>query len=115
MSSLAYADDLCLIGTTKDGINHMLETTANFLKWAGFQLNPPKCGSLSMINKKKRYVESFEPDTGEGLTIPALKWEDRYKYTVPGSVPGQGKEGKPGRAGQTDDRHGREDHIVGTS
>ena len=81
VSSLAYADDLCLIGTTKDGINHMLGTTANFLKWAGLQLNLSKCASLSMINDRKRkYVEPFQPDIGEGRTIPALKWEDRYKY-----------------------------------
>ena len=81
VSSLAYANDLCMIGTTKDSINHMLGTTANFLKWAGLQLNPSKCGSLSMINdRKKKYVEPFEPDIGEGRTIPALKWEDWYKY-----------------------------------
>ena len=81
MSSLAYADNLCLIGTTKDGINHMLGTTANFLKWTGLQLNPSKRASLSMINdRKKKYVEPFQPDIGEGRTIPALKWEDRYKY-----------------------------------
>ena len=81
VSSLAYADDLCLIGTTKDGIASMLRTTANFLSWAGLQLNPSKCGSLSMINNRKRkYVEPFEPDIGNGHTIPALKWEDTYKY-----------------------------------
>ena len=25
-------------------------------------------------------MEPFQPDIGEGRTIPALKWEDRYKY-----------------------------------
>ena len=107
--------NIYLVGTTKDGINHMLGTTANFLKWAGLQLNPSKCGSLSMINKKKKYVESFEPDIGEGLTIPALKWEDRYKYL--GVSLGRERKGNLDALAKqmTDDRHGREDHIVGTN
>ena len=71
IKSLAYADDLCIVGTMKDRINHMLEMITDFFKWAGLDLNPSKCGSLSMINnKKQKYVEPFEPNIADGQTIP---------------------------------------------
>ena len=39
-----------------------------------------KCASLSMINRlRKKYVEPFSPTIG-GSQIPALKWDERYKY-----------------------------------
>ena len=81
IKSLAYADNLCIVGTTKDGINHMLGMIIDFFKWARLDLNPSKCGSLSMINnRKQKYVEPFEPNIAEGQTIPALKWDDTYRY-----------------------------------
>ena len=41
--SLAYADDLCIVGSTKDGINQMLEMTTAFFKWAGLDLYVDPC------------------------------------------------------------------------
>ena len=39
-----------------------------------------KCGSLTMVNiNPKKYVDPFKPLLGSS-PIPALKWEDRYKY-----------------------------------
>ena len=91
-----------------DGDEGTLKTTIEFLRWAGLQLNPLKCGFLSMINnKKKKYVDPFEPVVGEGQTIPALGWEDSYKYLgiTTGRERrgwdnhGQREEGAPGRSG----------------
>ena len=31
-------------------------------------------------NKKHKYVEPFEPNIADGQAIPALKWEDTYRY-----------------------------------
>ena len=78
---LAYADDLCIIGATKDDINDSLKHISDFFKWAGLRLNPTKCASLSMINNRKhRYIEEFAPSIDQDNSIPALKWEDTYKY-----------------------------------
>ena len=78
---LTYADDLCLIGQSKEDINDMLQVTNLFFNLAGLELNPSKCGALSMINSRRlKYVEPFEPLIDEFNSIPALKWEDAYKY-----------------------------------
>ena len=59
----------------------MIRTAQEFFEWAELQLNAEKCGALIMINHaRKKYVEPFEPAVGNGLSIPALKWEDSYKY-----------------------------------
>ena len=59
----------------------MLKTILQFFNWAGLELNTSKCGALSMINNRNRkYVEPFEPQVDEATHIPALKWEDSYKY-----------------------------------
>ena len=78
---LAYADDLCIISPQKAEVNSMLKTILQFFNWAGLELNTSKCGALSMINNRNRkYVEPFEPQADEATHIPALKWEDSYKY-----------------------------------
>ena len=49
--------------------------------FADFRYNAQKCGSLCMVNQSPRiYVDSlFTPRLGEE-EIPALAWEDRYRY-----------------------------------
>ena len=77
---LAYADDLCIFGHTKEDIQQKLDKLHKFTEWAGMSFNPSKCGSLSTINNKgRKYVESFQPKLNRDL-IPALKWDDHYKY-----------------------------------
>ena len=62
MQCLAYADDLCLIGQSRGEIEGMLQSTNLFFNWASLEVNPAKCGALSMINNKRlSYVEPFEP------------------------------------------------------
>ena len=78
---LAYADNVCIFAQTREDIQRKLDKINLFFQWAGMSLNPQKCGSLSMINNSKRaYMELFSPALDPVLCIPALKWEDSYKY-----------------------------------
>ena len=73
---LAYADDLCIIGTSKEETNHTLQKIRAYIQWAGLRFNPAKSGSLSMINHRSRkYVDNFQPLLGSDL-LPSLKWAD---------------------------------------
>ena len=77
---MAYADDLCIVDNDIEGINAMIHKIEEFSNWAQLQFNTSKCASLSMMNSKSRkYVESFSPKLNN-QHIPALKWEERYKY-----------------------------------
>ncbi len=77
---LAYADDLCFFGHTKEDINSLNSVFDSFLNWTGLQLKLSKCRSLSCINSAARvYVQSFSPRIA-GSSIRALKWGERYQY-----------------------------------
>ena len=81
VGTLAYADDIALLGATRATIQSKLDTLLTFFQWAGLTLNPSKCGALSLINSASRkYVEPFSPRINESTRIPALKWQDTYKY-----------------------------------
>ena len=81
VGQLAYADDLCLVAETKEELEEWMEVVTEFTGWSHLSLNVGKCGCLSMINRgsRGRYVEPFSPLYGSE-PIPALKWEDTYKY-----------------------------------
>ena len=77
---LAYADDICIIGRSKEEIESMLKKIHSYTQWAGLKFNPAKCGCLSAINHSgKKYVDKFQPLLGPDRLTP-LKWGDRYKY-----------------------------------
>ena len=73
---LAYADDICVIGKSKDEIEKMLETIYKYTQWAGLHFNPVKCGCLSMINHNTRkYVDKSQvsaPPRAGPATIPEV-------------------------------------------
>lgn len=48
MRCLGYADDLCVLGETKEGVQKMLDRMSEFAEWAHLSFNPKKCGSLTM-------------------------------------------------------------------
>ena len=81
LKQLTYADDLCAVATSKDEISAILSIVEEFCAWSGLSLNVGKCGCLSLINSSSRgrYVEPFSPEFS-GQPIPALKWEDTYRY-----------------------------------
>ena len=42
---LAYADDICMIGQSKEEIERILERMLHeYIQWAGLRFNPAKCG-----------------------------------------------------------------------
>ena len=93
VSCLAYADDLCIVGKEKEGIQSMLDSVCKFFEWAGLEINPVKCGCLSMINNRARkHVEPFQPTVGNGQPLPSLLWEESYRYL--GVVVGRERRGK---------------------
>ena len=77
---LAYADDFCIITDNKDKLNKILATLERFTTWAGLTFAVHKYVSLSCINHTtRRYVDPYSPSL-LGNLIPAMKWEDHYKY-----------------------------------
>ncbi len=80
LRSLAYADDLCVLGETKEGVQKMLDRISEFTEWEHLTFNTKKCGSLTLAYKQQKlYADPFPP-TINGDPIPDLKWEDRYRY-----------------------------------
>ncbi len=44
LRSLAYADNLCVLGETKEGVQKMLDSISEFTEWAHLTFNTKKCG-----------------------------------------------------------------------
>ena len=77
---LAYADDICVIGRSKEEIERILEKVHNYTQWAGLKFNPIKCGCLSMINRgSRKYVDNFQPLLGSDH-LQSIKWGEKHKY-----------------------------------
>lgn len=59
----------------------LLNKCVEFTEWARLSFNAKKCGSLCLMNRRTSiYVDpEFSPHLGSD-TIPALSWEQRYKY-----------------------------------
>ena len=81
INSLAYADDVCMIATSKSELQGLLDQCHAFTTWAGLVFKAKKCGSLCMTNEAPRlYVNHlYSPHLG-AEAIPALTWDERYKY-----------------------------------
>ena len=78
---LAYADNVCVMASTKVELQGLLNQCLEFAEWAGLTFNVKKCGSLCLVNEASRiYADQlFTPLFGTEH-IPALSWEERYKY-----------------------------------
>ena len=77
---LAYADDLCIVASSKDEVSAFISKMEEFMDWAGLSFNVQKCASLSCINSSPhKYVQSFSPLI-KGKPVRALKWSERYRY-----------------------------------
>ena len=81
INSLAYADDVCIVASTKSDLQALLDRCVAFTEWAGLTFNAKKCGSLCMFNRRSPiYVDPlFSPRLGTD-NISALAWGQRYKY-----------------------------------
>ena len=77
--SLAYADDLCILTQSTSEMQEALQATQRASNWAGLTFNPRKCGTLTLSRSARQFAETFSPTLNDE-PIPAMKWEDHYKY-----------------------------------
>ena len=80
-SCLVFADDLCLLSSTTEEAQDMVQAANKYFDWAGLRMNAEKCGSLTMVNNRsRRFVAPFSPKIDEERSIPPLEWDDSYRY-----------------------------------
>ena len=72
-NSLAYADDVCVAASTKEGLQSLLDQCKEFADWAGLTFNVKKCGSLCLVNESHHvYVDHLFTSHLGTEVIPAL-------------------------------------------
>lgn len=83
ISCVAYADDLILISSTRDGLQSSLDAVTTSLASFGLRINAEKSSTLSLVpsgkDKKMKVIEEslFEID---GSTLRAIGVIDTWKY-----------------------------------
>eukprot|EP00731_Ephydatia_muelleri_P034285 Em0054g8a len=81
VKSLAYTDDLCVFASSPAIMQGVLDKVCVTCNWAGLTFSPKKCATLSIVRSQRarQRVATQEFHLGS-VMIPAMKWEDRYKY-----------------------------------
>ena len=59
INTLAYADDVCVIASSKTEMQSLLDRCAEFGNWSGFRFNAKKCGSMCMVNQAPRIYATW--------------------------------------------------------
>ena len=77
INPLAYADDVCVLVTSKTDLQGILDRSKEYADWAGLAFNANKCRSLCQVNHTSHHLYSLRLGTDP---IPALSWKERYKY-----------------------------------
>lgn len=74
VNALAFADDLVLAASTKEGLQELLVTTHQYLYSCGLRLNTAKCKTLSIEGQPKQHRTVIMPNkfTIGGTTLPSL-------------------------------------------
>ena len=81
INSLAYANDVCVVASSKPELQGLLDQCQAFTTWAGLEFNAKKCGSLCMVNEAPRlHVDHLYLPHLSTEAIPALTWDERYRY-----------------------------------
>lgn len=83
LSAIAFADDLVLFALTKEGLQSLLDVTAQYLQKCGLRVNVLKCSTVAIRNvpkEKKSVVDAGTQFTCNGFPIPALRRTDEWKY-----------------------------------
>lgn len=76
---LAYADDLCFISKSKEGLQQLLDVAATVADWCGLKFKPPKCATLHINCQKSRRVLPTQFNIQGGLPV-ILQDGEHYKH-----------------------------------
>ena len=81
ITTLAYADDLCVLSSSRSLMQRMLDRAHQAGSWASLTFNTRKCASLTILRGQgtRQRAVSFKPKLG-AEEIPALSWDESYKY-----------------------------------
>eukprot|EP00731_Ephydatia_muelleri_P013824 Em0007g1134a len=81
IKSLAYADDLCILASSPQKLQEMLDRLHLASTWAGLSFSPRKCAALSIVRsyRARQRVDNCIYKLGDTV-VPTMAWEDRYKY-----------------------------------
>ena len=87
IASMAFADDLILISTSREGMIRSLSTMDRFFQARGMKVQPPKCCTIGLHRKKggglKMDMEPFglmDPTTGDMKNMRVMGPGDWTKY-----------------------------------
>ena len=83
ISSLAFADDVVLIASTKRGLEDSSKAFLDRMLAFGPVANPAKCATLATVTDGKRktfYVDPVPFLTVEGAVVHALSVQETYRY-----------------------------------
>ncbi|CAB0043332.1 unnamed protein product [Trichogramma brassicae] len=83
VSALAFADDIILLASTRDGLQESLNGVATGVRQQGMELMPAKCATLSIEvdgRGKRRKVTAESPFLVDGTAVKMLTIEDEFKY-----------------------------------
>ena len=83
ISSLAFADDVVLIASTKRGLEDSYKAFLDRMRAFGPVANLAKCATLATVTDGKRktfYVDPTPFLTITGAVVPALNVQEIYRY-----------------------------------
>ena len=83
ISSLAFADDVVLIASTKRGLEDSCKAFLDRMRAFGPEANPAKCATLATVTDGKRktfYVDPTPFLTVAWAVVPALNVQETYRY-----------------------------------
>ena len=67
INSLAYADNICIIASSKEGIQSLLDRCKEFADWVDLMFNVRKCGSLCLVNEAE--LETSSPYGAQSVSV----------------------------------------------
>ena len=84
LSHLAFADDVVLLASTREGLQEQVRTFSSHLQQSGLSLSAGKCKTLSIAvsrgKTKKWYCDDLHRFTVAGESIPVMSIAETYKY-----------------------------------
>eukprot|EP00731_Ephydatia_muelleri_P013729 Em0007g1039a len=67
INSLAFADNICIIESSKEGIQSLLDRCKEFADWVDLTFNVKKCGSLCLVNEAEQ--ETSSPYRAQSVSV----------------------------------------------